>query len=37
LGNDGSDLVFGGIGIDFEGNREVQVGEDNFTSTGIFE
>jgi hypothetical protein len=37
LGNDGSDLVFLGICVDFKENREVQVGKDNFTSVGIFE
>jgi hypothetical protein len=37
LSNDGSNLVFLGNGVDFKGNREVWVGEDNFVSKGIFE
>jgi hypothetical protein len=37
LGDDRSNLVFGGISVDFKGNGEVQVGEDNFASKGIFE
>jgi hypothetical protein len=37
LGDDRSDLVFGGIGVDFKGNVEVRVGKDNFTSEEILE
>jgi hypothetical protein len=37
LSNNGSNLVFLGIGVDFKGNQEVWVGEDNFVSKGIFE